>query len=1323
MKSAQNKTNATTAQPARKSGPFFGKDPRQSFFKPAGQGIQRKLTVGAPNDVYEKEADHMADRVVSGVQRKPIFESKNDPAEGLQRKCAACEKDEKVQKKAAGAARSAAAPSSAAPSVESGISRSKGSGSSLPSSTRNQMESSFGTDFSDVKIHQDSGAKQMNKDLNAQAFTHGKDIYFDSGKYNPGNSAGKHLLAHELTHVVQQTAPQAPAKQSAPSQPSAPIQRSAADTSDKPIQEAPMEEMQGATEPAVQTKPTFDGASGRVQRRIQRAGSDKPEEKKKTLKDITRPDEGYIENKNTIVLTNFPLKKYDKLDAGETPTPPAGRIEKPKPGARATTQGSKWSTTDLKEKIQARLAKIAQVKDPEAMQMLSATGKGGTKECAAGAKGKAKKGGGDQSKTQVLGDLKTLARVASVPFWDENGNRLLHQIEHVIDWQVIGEKADGLKNNLILLDDKTNREQGADVRQSIIAWIKKIQAPYKKDINMAIVKQEPNDAFLLKYQVYFENLKPPAPRKKAIATDSIVTKSDLTDEKASILSKQTITICHPTIPPGHIVIKTSLKGEGYIVPINQDEQGKNIIIKGNEKTMELKEVKQRRIVKGGKNKKAVEGSDQPLKLWHMKDEKQPDGNKVGYYKLLDRGHAAELKSILKLTGLSPIEFDPEVEVSPVEGVTAHGKVKSDIPILRDADINFELSDGAFTVTGTVSSDALNGKLPKPLNIDHCDLTISASSDASWSVGGAIYYSIDKMGKGSLGAEISSKGFGLSGDFEFDESKYYKSAQLSIGYFREKGKGEGKWSGSGSLVFGENNVPGIKEGEIKLGYGEGEFNGSGHFTTKVPKLKKVTVAAKFDQKNNFIITGETGLENVPGIKDSTITVTVTRDETGYSLAVMGTATPNLPNIPGLGAELTVSYNNGVFTLQGKATYQKDKLEGSLTVGVTNAVVDDNGNPSKDSADNNLKIFGNGSITLHFLKGVDATLAGAVDAKGEMFIWGNMSVTATPFDPVDINKQIFSMATSIPLVGIPFASINLDLSASANFHFHWDPLTIHLEASLDRTNIKDIGKAGGELTATLSSKAEAGFMFKIGAGVSVSIAIIKLGAHINGAVDLGLKAEVGAEAKAKWDMQKGLQLEEAEAHLTGVPTVAFILSGDITADVDLWLTSYNVYKKEMTLAKKELDLSQFAFGVSIPLKINDSGKIEGIDYSKLKLTPELGKDAGDTITDSVLNGDDKKKKEQKEREAREKIRDKVVAKLQAKKADGETNLREYASDLKDDIKDDTPDELAGMVDEVVEEELVKMEKQQAAEDAAKAAAAQPPVPTTPQAAAPDPTVSTI
>ncbi len=66
------------------------------------------------------------------------------------------------------------------------------------------MEPRFGTDFSNVKVHTDSSAVQMNQDIQAQAFTHGQDIYFNSGKYSPDTNEGKSLLAHELTHVVQQ---------------------------------------------------------------------------------------------------------------------------------------------------------------------------------------------------------------------------------------------------------------------------------------------------------------------------------------------------------------------------------------------------------------------------------------------------------------------------------------------------------------------------------------------------------------------------------------------------------------------------------------------------------------------------------------------------------------------------------------------------------------------------------------------------------------------------------------------------------------------------------------------------------------------------------------------------------------------------------------------------------------------------------------------------------------------------------------------------------------------------------------------------------------
>jgi antitoxin (DNA-binding transcriptional repressor) of toxin-antitoxin stability system len=90
--------------------------------------------------------------------------------------------------------------------LESNLNSSKGGGSPLPQNTKTEMESGFGADFSNVRVHNDSNAVQMNKQLGSQAFAKGNDIYFNEGKFNPSSQSGKHLLAHELTHTVQQGA-------------------------------------------------------------------------------------------------------------------------------------------------------------------------------------------------------------------------------------------------------------------------------------------------------------------------------------------------------------------------------------------------------------------------------------------------------------------------------------------------------------------------------------------------------------------------------------------------------------------------------------------------------------------------------------------------------------------------------------------------------------------------------------------------------------------------------------------------------------------------------------------------------------------------------------------------------------------------------------------------------------------------------------------------------------------------------------------------------------------------------------------------------------
>jgi hypothetical protein len=95
-------------------------------------------------------------------------------------------------------------PSEITSEAEAAIQQSRGGGRALDGGVQKQMESSFNADFSGVRVHSDANADALNQSLSARAFTTGKDVFFKQGEYNPGSSAGRELLAHELTHVVQQ---------------------------------------------------------------------------------------------------------------------------------------------------------------------------------------------------------------------------------------------------------------------------------------------------------------------------------------------------------------------------------------------------------------------------------------------------------------------------------------------------------------------------------------------------------------------------------------------------------------------------------------------------------------------------------------------------------------------------------------------------------------------------------------------------------------------------------------------------------------------------------------------------------------------------------------------------------------------------------------------------------------------------------------------------------------------------------------------------------------------------------------------------------------
>jgi hypothetical protein len=205
----QRLCNECASEQQEKSGEE-GKDVLEMSF--ASSGIQTKLTVGTPGDVYEQEADRMAQQVMSmptaaaaprQVQR---FGEKNNPVQRwslaqsitpvVHRRV-----DEQVQMQSLVQRAFQAGGNEASGDLESRLNASKGGGSALAPEVRAFMEPRFGADFSSVRVHTGSEAVQMNRELGAQAFAHGSDIYYGAGK-SPGNNE---LTAHELTHVVQQT--------------------------------------------------------------------------------------------------------------------------------------------------------------------------------------------------------------------------------------------------------------------------------------------------------------------------------------------------------------------------------------------------------------------------------------------------------------------------------------------------------------------------------------------------------------------------------------------------------------------------------------------------------------------------------------------------------------------------------------------------------------------------------------------------------------------------------------------------------------------------------------------------------------------------------------------------------------------------------------------------------------------------------------------------------------------------------------------------------------------------------------------------------------
>ncbi len=179
------------------------------------ESIQPKLKIGSPNDKYEQEADRVAEQVMRmpepKVQRQAMPEEEKDMSiqaklqenmvtPVIQRMASDNDEEEEVAQRKVATSAASYVPARTSNDIQS----LRGGGQPLARSARGFFEPRIGADFSSVRVHNDARAAQAAQAVNARAFTLGHDVVFNRGEYSPETISGKKLLAHELTHVVQQ---------------------------------------------------------------------------------------------------------------------------------------------------------------------------------------------------------------------------------------------------------------------------------------------------------------------------------------------------------------------------------------------------------------------------------------------------------------------------------------------------------------------------------------------------------------------------------------------------------------------------------------------------------------------------------------------------------------------------------------------------------------------------------------------------------------------------------------------------------------------------------------------------------------------------------------------------------------------------------------------------------------------------------------------------------------------------------------------------------------------------------------------------------------
>ena len=1066
--------------------------------------------------------------------------------------CETCRQGQLVQRAAAAAAPSVA-PAPSAPTVASVLA---GGGQALAPDIQQSMAPSFGRDLSGVRIHTGAAAAASAESLSARAYTVGDHIVFNRGEYQPHTRAGKHLLAHELAHTLQQAG----------------VQRSAMNSSLSPASEAHLESEANRVADAV--------VQGRAAGPISRVGAGGPLLQRAPKEGLPPASAARAWGAKPAGLPASVAEVTPVFDLGggsaqafkmaePFPLPPQkgqAALKLWKERAAAGALETIWNRGDKVGLYQGRdkttelratwLAKVGWPTDAkvatEKWNNFRSTVQGAT------------------PKTEPK-DSEFKPRVA-----DDTGNARTCHMDHVVELQMQGTN---VASNVAVLDGSDNSSSGSKIAAYIAQTAGQIQdaVPGVEVIILHYERVEfatndaPANGFCTKIEKAIADGAEAAPANAASDANkrqyelvaggskgvALIAKDKLGDHD---ISQENVAKLVPGLVLTNLSCTDNKKDTVSARFADKDEARIPItLVAGDAKPTGKKAAK---TASGAPAIKLKVGDGQVLKL-----DDAANGSLHFHYPYLSNG---------KITKLELRD----------DGIAGEGELVPSIPLLNKLKLKVAFSPDHLEVIAGLKDPKLHLPIPG-FKITRADISLLLHPELKPT--GIVAFVVDagqkRVIEGALSVGADAQGFYAKGELK----AFLPGVDDASGQFIYRKDG---WEGSLHVEASKFKLPvpgmSVKAGAVDVRIGPKGLDAAGKVVVGLPGNQEAELGLEY-RRGAWLFYGE-GRFRVPPLESFVARVTYD----GKRITASGDTTLAYR---GFVASLKVAYDNGKISGRGKLDFQKGRVKGSADVEV----------------DEYLKLSGKGSVALKLTDDMEAVAGIELAKTGKVRLTGALTI----LKPIILFKgygsaiNLFSLKKSMPVPGLSIGPLGVQavLGASLDARYSIGPaaligttVTLALDPFDDKPD-PDIG-----LKSSLSLPASAGISATITGGLELEAGLARAGGEIGVTGGANIAANAGADIAIRY-YQKQLEVKGAAVLDAGL-LLTLGIKATVYGEVGVWkfkkrwTKSWQLYDKTFDTGLKFKLKAPFGYSSAGGAKLPSANDIE-IVKPTLSLDAVLGK----------------------------------------------------------------------------------------------------------------------